>query len=128
MVGHLNHPQPFYLWYNDVTNKMRKCDGMNKREKEYSDVLEDLYDLVLDPSIHDYEREPLLKAKNELEKNSYFPKVMANLEFDLRPYAIQSKLSEPVGKFYMKASTKGRFDRELGKGLAATPITFGNIL
>lgn len=54
---------------------------------------------------------------------------MANLEFDLRPYAIQSKLSEPVGKFYMKASTKGRFDRELGKGLAATFITYGsNIL
>ena len=83
---------------------------MSKREKEYSDVMEDLYDLVLDPTIHEYE------------------KVMANLEFDLRPYAIQSKLSEPVGKFYMKASTKGRFDRELGKGLAATPITFGSIL
>lgn len=101
---------------------------MNKREKECSDVLSEIYDLVLDPAIYDYERESLLKAKNELEKKAYFPKVMANLEFDLRPYAIQSKLSESVGKFYMKVSTKGRFDRELGKGLAAMPITFGSIL
>lgn len=54
---------------------MRKCDDMSKREKEYSDVMEDLYDLVLDPTIHEYEREALLKAKNELEKIAIFQKL-----------------------------------------------------
>ncbi|CCK20652.1 hypothetical protein RR45_GL001412 [Lactococcus chungangensis CAU 28 = DSM 22330] len=53
---------------------------------------------------------------------------MKDLEFDLRPYAIKSKLSSSVAKFYMSASTAGKFDRELGRGLAATSITFGSIL
>lgn len=101
---------------------------MNKRTKECDEVLTQLYDLVLNPNINDYEREALLIAKREIEKNVYFPKVMENLEIALRPFAIQSKLSKPVREFYMKTSTKGRFDRELGKGLAATPITFGSIL
>ncbi len=54
--------------------------------------------------------------------------IFIDLEFDLRPYAIKSKLSSSVAKFYMSASTAGKFDRELGRGLAATSITFGSIL
>ena len=99
---------------------------MTKREKESNEILSQIYNLVLNPDINTYERTPLLNAKNRLEKNEYFPRVMKDLEFDLRPYAIKSKLSSSVAKFYMSASTAG--NRELGRGLAATSITFGSIL
>ena len=101
---------------------------MTKREKESNEILSQIYNLVLNPDINTYKRTPLLNAKNRLEKNEYFPRVMKDLEFDLRPYAIKSKLSSSVAKFYMSASTAGKFDRELGRGLAATSITFGSIL
>ena len=72
---------------------------MTKREKESNEILSQIYNLVLNPDINTYERTPLLNAKNRLEKNEYFPRVMKDLEFDLRPYAIKSKLSSSVAKF-----------------------------
>ncbi|WP_248791252.1 bacteriocin immunity protein, partial [Escherichia coli] len=62
---------------------------MTKREKESNEILSQIYNLVLNPDINTYERTPLLNAKNRLEKNEYFPRVMRDLEFDLRPYAIK---------------------------------------
>ncbi|WP_122646842.1 bacteriocin immunity protein [Enterococcus mediterraneensis] len=89
-------------------------------------ILSNLYDLVLDSTIKENERKILLEAKNNLEKNNYFPRVMNNLEKNLRPAAIRGELSKPVAKFYMDISTVGKFEKELGRGLASAPITFGH--
>lgn len=98
---------------------------MNKKSSEA--ILSDLYDLVLDPNISSDERILLLEAKNKIEKGNYFPRIMRDLERSLRPKALQSKLSKPVQKLYMTISTIGKFEEELGKGLAATSITFGGL-
>ena len=50
---------------------------------------------------------------------------MKDLEYQLRPLAIKSQLTPPVAAFYLKISTIGRFEQELGRGLASTPIAFG---
>lgn len=99
---------------------------MNKKSSEA--ILSDLYDLVLDPNVSSDERTYLLAAKNKIEKGDYFPRIMSDLERSLRPKALQSKLSKPVQNLYMTISTIGKFETELGKGLAATSVTFGGLL
>ncbi|WP_165002726.1 MULTISPECIES: bacteriocin immunity protein [unclassified Enterococcus] len=95
----------------------------NNNDRE--DMILKLYDLVLNPKIKEVERSRLIKAKTELEKDHYFPRVMNDLERQLRPMAIKGELSEPVSPFYLEIATIGKFEKELGKGLAATTITFG---
>lgn len=84
-----------------------------------------LYDLVLDEATTAVEREILVSAKNKLEEDGYYPRVINDLEIALRPQAIRSELSEKVKGLYMDISTIGKFEKELGRGLASTPITFG---
>ncbi|HFJ8271066.1 TPA: bacteriocin immunity protein, partial [Enterococcus faecium] len=45
----------------------------------------------------------------------------------LRPLAIRGELSKPVSPFYMEISTIGKFEKELGRGMASAPITFGHL-
>lgn len=98
----------------------------NNKKTAQETILLDLYDLVLDPSIKETERKILLESKNHLERNEYFPRAVNDLEGNLRPLAIRGELSESVAKFYMAISTVGKFEKELGRGLAAAPIMFGH--
>ncbi|HGF7436486.1 TPA: bacteriocin immunity protein [Enterococcus faecium] len=99
---------------------------MSKSEEIENMVLK-LYDLVLNPEINEKERILLIEAKIGLEKGQYYPKVMNNLERSLRPLAIKGELSKPVSPFYMEISTIGKFEKELGRGMASAPITFGHL-
>lgn len=74
---------------------------MSKSEEIENMVLK-LYDLVLNPEIKEKER-------------------------SLRPLAIRGELSKPVSPFYMEISTIGKFEKELGRGMASAPITFGHL-
>lgn len=98
---------------------------VNKKKKIEEIVLVNLYELILDSTLKKEERNILIIGKNRIEKNEYFPKVMNDLEYELRPFAIRSELSDPVAKFYMDISDKGKFEKELGRGIASTAITFG---
>ncbi|MEY8446274.1 bacteriocin immunity protein [Enterococcus ratti] len=97
-----------------------------KKTKEIETILSEIYDLILDTKIKEEERTILLTAKNSLEKKHYFPKVMQDLECQLRPLAIKGELTPTIAAFYMKISTLGKFEKELGRGLASMPITFGH--
>lgn len=96
-----------------------------KKTEEINQIIVELYDLILNKEVKERERVSLIEAKNKLEKQEYFPRVMKDLEYQLRPLAIKSQLTPPVAAFYLKISTIGRFEQELGRGLASTPIVFG---
>ena len=95
---------------------------MTKREKESNEILSQIYNLVLNPDINTYERTPLLNAKNRLEKNEYFPRVMKDLGFDL-----SEKLSDGSYKY---ASSDGDMTISMTSGKCAARdfiITDGGI-
>ena len=79
---------------------------MSKSEEIENMVLK-LYDLVLNPEINEKERILLIEAKTGLEKGQYYPKA--------------------VSPFYMEISTIGKFEKELGRGMASASITFGHL-
>nr|WP_282564734.1 peptide-methionine (S)-S-oxide reductase MsrA [Liquorilactobacillus sicerae] len=58
----------------------------------------DLYNLILNPATRQWEREQLLIAKNQLEKNSQ--QAWENLELKLRPLAIRNNLTPDMTDFY----------------------------
>ncbi len=101
---------------------------MSKSEEIENMVLK-LYDLVfkIQRSMKK-ERILLIEAKTGLEKGQYNPKDdKDNLERSLCPLAIKGELSKPVSPFYMEISTIGKFEKELGRGMASAPITFGHL-
>jgi peptide-methionine (S)-S-oxide reductase len=58
----------------------------------------DLYNLILNPATRQWEREQLLIAKNQLEKNSQ--QAWENLELSLRPLALRNNLTPDMTDFY----------------------------
>lgn len=86
----------------------------NKKEVKLTKLLDDCLDCKLSQS----ERVILQKAKSDLEKkNSYFPRIVADLESSLRPLAINQKLSDSVKLLYMTITSHEYKNKGLGIGL-----------
>ena len=65
-----------------------------------SDLLNRLYDLVLDRDIRDWERTQLLEAKRQIEAGQAEKSVAGQLEAALRPLAVRGTLTPKVMAFY----------------------------
>lgn len=63
-------------------------------------LLEQIYHLILNPDVTANERDILLTAKKNLEKGTYFLKIINQLKMDLAPLAIKQALSKPVFDLY----------------------------
>ena len=64
--------------------------------KNRDDMLEQIYNLVLDSDISATEREILLEAKKQLENNSDYLQVVSNLKINLSSLALQFKLNKKM--------------------------------
>jgi len=72
-----------------------------KEKLDDQDLIEKVYDYVLDPAISKREREIGLLAKNDLEKGRYSIAVLNQIVASLQQEAVTSKgLSENASKFY----------------------------
>lgn len=72
----------------------------NKIKQAEIDVLNDLYNIILNNHINGYERAILLSAKNELEYEQNYTKTLMKFQTELNGFAINSKLSPEVSNFY----------------------------
>ena len=78
----------------------------NKKEVKLTKLLDDCLDSKLSQSESDLEK-----------KNSYFPRIVADLESSLRPLAINQKLSDSVKLLYMTITSHEYKNKGLGIGL-----------
>ncbi|MFL2132766.1 peptide-methionine (S)-S-oxide reductase MsrA [Desemzia sp. FAM 24101] len=74
------------------------------------EMLNDLYNLILDPATREWERSLLLSAKNALEDGAHFDIQLSKLEADLRPLALRNNLTPDVTDFYNKITNTGTAD------------------
>lgn len=63
----------------------------NKIKQAEIDVLNDLYNIILNNHINGYERAILLSAKNELEYEQNYTKTLMKLQTELNGFAIVYK-------------------------------------
>jgi len=75
---------------------------MSETTKEENDLLEKLYDFVLEPSITRSERQIGLMAKTDLEKNRYPVAVANQLVASFQQLALQDKGLTPVASEFYK--------------------------
>jgi hypothetical protein len=74
---------------------------MNKTfEKE--EILNELYNLILDRNIRDWERQCLLHTKVQLENQGQLADELAKLEVTLRPLALRYNLTPKVAEILSK--------------------------
>ena len=70
---------------------------MNKDEE-----ITTLYNLILNPNTRDWEREQLIKAKEELASSGSLKEVLDRLEVSFRPLALRQNLTPDVMDFYLR--------------------------
>ena len=75
--------------------------------------LNEIYNLVLDRDIREWERQALLKAKQELETGKREKQVLNDLEAHLRPLALRQNLTPKVSKFYQSISNGKKWEAAL---------------
>lgn len=66
------------------------------------EVLEKIYNLILNPNTREWERYLLTTAKDGLEADASFKDRVAKLEADLRPLALRNNLTPDVTDFYQE--------------------------
>ena len=101
-----------------------KKDEMLKIEER---MLSDVYNLILSENIAEDERKLLLDFKNNIGDYKKFEKNIENLSEKIRCLSInkynkKQSLTEEFAIFYKKISSKGLFDREVGRGIASIGI------
>ncbi|MBC1433948.1 peptide-methionine (S)-S-oxide reductase MsrA [Listeria rocourtiae] len=67
-----------------------------------TELMEDLYNLLLNPATRDWERSQIRTAKIGIDSGANFDNQIANLEAVLRPLALRSNLTPDVTDFYLK--------------------------
>nr|WP_088810976.1 peptide-methionine (S)-S-oxide reductase MsrA [Listeria goaensis] len=67
-----------------------------------SEIINDLYNLILNPGTREFERSLLTKTKNSLEDGANFHNQLLKLEASLRPLALRNNLTPDVTDFYLK--------------------------
>ncbi|MER2041698.1 peptide-methionine (S)-S-oxide reductase MsrA [Desemzia incerta] len=64
------------------------------------EILNAIYNLILNPGTRDWERSLLLEARNALENGANFDTQLSKLEAELRPLALRNNLTPDVTDFY----------------------------
>lgn len=95
---------------------------MKGKEEEILSIINTL----LQEENTDKERSILNVTKLELEKNVYFPKVIASLESALTPLAVRQELSPGMAQLYLTITSHRFKNKGLGKGIAATGSMFSS--
>ena len=98
---------------------------MDKRTEE---ILNKVYNLILDTDIHKNERDILLHYKTRLENTKNELRVIMELAETLRQQAVsgihsQKLLSPKVATFYKEIATYGELSKNLAQGLISFGIT-----
>ncbi|MBC1420072.1 peptide-methionine (S)-S-oxide reductase MsrA [Listeria fleischmannii] len=66
------------------------------------EILNDLYNLILNPGTREFERSLLEKTKNKIENGADSRNQLSKLEASLRPLALRNNLTPDVTDFYLK--------------------------
>ncbi|WP_415627813.1 peptide-methionine (S)-S-oxide reductase MsrA [Oenococcus sp.] len=78
------------------------------------DILNDIYNLILNPATRDWERKQLLTGKKAAETGRPLKGALSDLEYQLRPLAARNNLTADLSDFYLKltnnASSEAKFD------------------
>ncbi|MFC4653276.1 bacteriocin immunity protein [Lactococcus nasutitermitis] len=85
---------------------------MNTEELE---ILNRIYNLILDRDVRDWERHFLLETKNRIEAGGRMKTELSNLEANLRPLAMRFNLTPKMADFYKSLTSSGLFGRGAGK-------------
>lgn len=81
----------------------------------HEEILNALYNLILNPATREWERSLLSSTKNALENGANFDEQLAKLEAELRPLASRNNLTPDMSDFY---------NRLTGNTAAHTPFDF----
>ena len=68
--------------------------------EEDIEILNRLYNLVLNPNVRDFERQLIFTAKQQIEAGQPVKREIAKLEANLRPLAVRYNLTPSVEEFY----------------------------
>lgn len=71
----------------------------------------------LTKDIPQHEKDVLTKAKINLEKNTYLPRIISDLRSSLTPLAMSKQLSKETGKLYLTITNYPYTNNNLGGGL-----------
>ena len=98
---------------------------MNKKTEE---ILNKVYNLILDPEIRQNERDILLHYKTRLENTKNEQRVIMGLAEALRQQAVSGihshkSMSPKVATFYKEIATYGELSKNLAQGLISFGIT-----
>ena len=98
---------------------------MNKKTEE---ILNKVYNLILDPEIRQNERDILLHYKTRLENTKNEQRVVMELAEALRQQAVSGinshkSMSPKVATFYKEIATYGQLSKNLAQGLISFGIT-----
>ena len=98
---------------------------MDKRTEE---ILNNVYNLILDTDIHKNERDILLHYKTRLENTKNEQRVVMELAEALRQQAVsgihsQKLLSPKVATFYKEIASYGELSKNIAQGLISFGIT-----
>lgn len=88
------------------------------------EIINTLYNLILDTSLTDEERSLLIHFKNQVITGKNEPAVIRGLSEELRQLAVrnisdQKTLSPNMADFYQTIATYGHHDHNLARGLIA---------
>lgn len=81
-------------------------------KKVEQERLNQIYNLIQEPSLSQAERDILIRSKNEIEKGGMFELHMINLRNRLLPLIVSQKISVKAKVFYLEL----REDRKIGLG------------
>jgi hypothetical protein len=98
---------------------------MDKRTEE---ILNKVYNLILDTDIHKNERDILLHYKTRLENTKNEQRVIMELAEALRQQAVSGihshkSMSPKVATFYKEIATYGQLSKNIAQGLISFSIT-----
>ncbi|HEL2085422.1 bacteriocin immunity protein [Streptococcus suis] len=96
---------------------------METREK----IMEELINLILNPTTTAEERKLLVAYKQEFERTRDTERTILALAESIRKLAVRNvfyriSLSPSLSQFYKKISAYGEWEKNLGRGLIATGI------
>lgn len=92
-----------------------------------AEILNEVYDLILNSNIHQDEREILVDFKNKMVAKADFQNELIKLAAQLRQLAMKNlsnnkKMSLEVSEFCKKIAYYGQFELNLGRGLIMTNL------
>jgi len=80
--------------------------GMRRMQVTQEEVLQKIYNLILNPNTREWERYLLTTTKNALDDQTNFKEQLAKLEAELRPLALRNNLTPDMTDFYQENTGK----------------------